>query len=229
MSKTSFPQNKLYRVPESDIPAINKKIEQLYVDRIQPFVPNVTDELKEHILETQKIIYLIDHYGEYNKDIDPVVVDALFDQLSKAVEDLNIEKDVCAKIIKDLRDYASIETETRYGKKLSDFDLEYFYLKKSCDVRFQRLLIQCLNKQQPESSKRELVGEILDEMIDDIDDLEEDKLLMCNGNRVLEDLRSGNVQDLKQFISLAKSYSNMYPKQSNKIVTEITKLMEESA
>jgi hypothetical protein len=117
-----------------------------------------------------------------------------------------------------------METEVKYGKNILNYDLEYFYLKKSCDTRLQRHLVRFLNDQKVESTRNEIIRDILEEMIDDVDDIEEDKQGMFNGNRLLEILRCGAMSNLDEYISLAQTHLDTHPKEANKIINEIKKI-----
>ena len=78
MSDKCFPVNPFYCVPESDLPSIHEKIEQLFKVRIESYIPKVNVDVKQKMLEIPKIVYIIDHYGEHEEIINPFILNSMF-------------------------------------------------------------------------------------------------------------------------------------------------------
>ena len=86
-----------------------------------------------------------------------------------------------------------------------------------------------LNDQEVESTRNEIIRDILEEIIDDIDDIEEDKLGIFNGNRLLEILRTNAMNKLEEYLLLAQTHLETHPNEANKIIKEIKKMQMDSA
>ncbi|CAF1503300.1 unnamed protein product [Adineta ricciae] len=229
MNSTSFQQNIVYPIPDSDIPTIQAKVETVYKTNIEPYILGVGEHIQENLREIQTMIYIIDHYGEHNKEIDPVVLDALFQQVANSIEKLGIPTDVCMKLLEDLKEFAVIETSARHGKSFADYDLKYFYHKKSADVRMHRHFIRYLNGEKPESTEHEVIQDILEDIYDDFEDLEEDKNAMFNGNRLLSVIREHDVKKLKEYILFTEPYLVSHPEIAMKVIDGIKNLLENNA
>ncbi|UJR29668.1 hypothetical protein I4U23_017216 [Adineta vaga] len=226
MSNEVFPQNPVYPIPEGDIPVISNKVQYVFTKYIEPYVSNVSEDVKKWLREIETKIYIIDHYGEHNKDIDPVILNALFEDVSKSMQKLTIPADVCEILLKDLKDYATIETEARYGKRFANYSIKEFYEKKSADLRMHRHMIRYLNGEKAESTETEIIQDILEDIYDDIKDLEEDKKDIYNGNRILDILRDENTEKLNEYILFAQDHSTEHPTWPNKIINGIKKILD---
>lgn len=199
--------------------AIDHKSLELYEKRITPYATNLSASQKETILNLQKIIFTLDYYFEHNEVVKPEVLNFFWAQCDKFLADLGISKYLRKEFLKDIKDYAEIETSIRNGKKLAEYDIKQFYFKKSCDVRLQRHLIRWLIQQKPTSSEEEITKDILEEIEDDVDDIEEDKLTPLNGNRFLEVISGENnrVKEYIIFVDSQDSFKDLKQRIINKI------------
>ena len=185
--------------------AISEKTEELYAKRIAPYAPDLASPAREAIINFQKLVFVVDHYFEHNEQLNPVFLNSFWNQFQKFLDDLEMPKELQTTILQDIKDYADIEASIRVGKKLAEYEIRFFYFKKSCDVRMQRHIIRYLNKQPASSSDSEIVRDILEEIEDDLDDTEEDKLTPFGGNRLLEILNSKNVEKLNEYVTFINS------------------------
>ncbi len=223
------PFKNMYMVPPGALQAIVQKTQELYEKRIAPYAKDLSDVHKKAIINFQQLVFTIDYYGEHTEKIDPVVLDSFWKQSENFLSDLGIEAPLRATLLQDIKDYADIEQSTRTGKKLSDYDIKLFYFKKSCDVRMQRHLLRFLNKSKPESSEEEVTRDMLEEIEDDMDDIEEDKLTPLNGNRLLEILNSKNIQKLDEYSTFVNSLQNVPEALVQKIKAQVNNLKSELA
>lgn len=188
---------------------IEQKAEELYEKRIAPYARNISESQKLAIINFQKAIFAIDEYSEQVKDLDPLVLESLWQRLTVCLDELKVEKSVQQLLLQDIKDYADIEFSTRRGKRLLDYDIRLFYFKKSCDVRLQRHLIRYLNQQPPLSSEAEVVRDVLEEIEDDLDDIEEDRSTPFNGNRFLEALNSKDKLNIEDYVTFVNSLTDV--------------------
>src|SRR3989344_498943 len=203
--------------------AISEKAEELYSKRIAPYAPNLASPTREAIISFQKSVFVVDHYFEHNEQLNPAFLNSFWKQFEKFLDDLQMPKELQATILQDIKDYADIEASIRIGKKLAEYGIRFFYFKKSCDVRMQRHIIRYLNKQQISSSESEIIRDILEEIEDDLDDIEEDKLTPFGGNRFLEILNSINVEKLSEYDTFINSLPNAPQDLVQRIREKITK------
>lgn len=190
---------------------ITQKANELYEKRIAPYARNISVAQKKTIIDFQKLIFSLDHYGEQTEKIDPEILDLFWNKMEKFLDVLTVDRESQTKLLKDMKDYADIEASGRVGKKLSDYDLREFYFKKSCDVRIQRHLIRYLNQESPISSESEILRDTLEEIEDDVDDIEEDKSTPFNGNRLLEIMDSKDLSKLNEYFDLLNSLESLEP------------------
>lgn len=212
-----------YVLLEKDQIIIEQKTKELYEKRIAPYVKDISVSQKEIVLNLQKIIFIIDHYGESVEKIESAMLDSFFNDIEHFLEGLMIKKEIRATLLGDIKDYAYIEASTREGKKLSDLKIGYFYLKKSCDVRLQRHILRYLNKQQIVSTEDEIIRDMLEEIEDDIDDIEEDRQSLFNGNRFLEALNSNDALTLEEYRTFINSFKDTEFDLTRRIVCKIEK------
>ncbi|OGI76330.1 hypothetical protein A3C57_00920 [Candidatus Nomurabacteria bacterium RIFCSPHIGHO2_02_FULL_33_12] len=187
---------------------ISEKAEELYAKRIAPYAPDLASPTREAIINFQKLAFVVDHYFEHNEQLNPAFLNSFWSQFQKFLDDLQMPRELHATILQDIKDYADIEASIRIGKKLAEYEIKFFYFKKSCDVRMQRHIIRFLNKHETSSSEPEIVRDILEEIEDDVDDIEEDKLTPFGGNRFLEILSSKDVEKLNEYNNFINSLSN---------------------
>ena len=188
--------------------AISEKAEELYAKRIAPYAPDLASPTREAIINFQKLVFVVDHYFEHNQQLNPAFLNSFWNQFEKFLDDLQMPKELQATLLQDIKDYADIEASIRIGKKLAEYEIKFFYFKKSCDVRMQRHIIRFLNKHETSSSEPEIVRDILEEIEDNVDDIEEDKLTPFGGNRFLEILSSKDVEKLNEYNNFINSLSN---------------------
>ena len=188
--------------------AISEKAEELYAKRIAPYAPDLASPTREAIINFQKLVFVVDHYFEHNQQLNPAFLNSFWNQFEKFLDDLQMPKELQATLLQDIKDYADIEASIRIGRKLAEYEIRFFYFKKSCDVRMQRHIIRYLNKQQISSSESEIIRDILEEIEDDLDDIEEDKLTPFGGNRFMEILNSKNVEKLNEYDTFINSLPN---------------------
>lgn len=212
-----------YVLSEKDQLIIEQKTKELYEKRIAPYVRDISLCQKEIVLNLQKIIFIIDHYGENVEKIESVMLDNFFNNIEHFLEGLMIKKEIRATLLEDIKDYAYIESSTRESKKLSDFKIRYFYLKKSCDVRLQRHILRYLNKQLIVSTEDEIIRDMLEEIEDDIDDIEEDSQSLFNGNRFLEALNSNDALTLEEYKTFINSFKDAESDLTRRIMRKIEK------
>jgi len=204
--------------------AIQRKTEELYEKRIAPHVPDISPLKRETIIRFQKLVFVLDHYFEHNEQLAPAILDSVWTRFEKFLDDLEMPKDLQTEVLQDIKDYANIEANTRTGKQLAEYEISFFYFKKSCDVRMQRHIIRYLNQQSPTSSRAEIARDIVEEIEDDIDDIEEDKLTPFNGNRLLEILNSGNKTKLEEYATFMRSFGNIPQDLTQRVIEKLNKL-----
>ena len=204
----SHKPNDNYILTPDEERAISEKAEELYAKRIAPYAPDLASPTREAIINFQKLAFVVDHYFEHNEQLNPAFLNSFLSQFQKFLDDLQMPRELHATILQDIKDYADIEASIRIGKKLAEYEIKFFYFKKSCDVRMQRHIIRFLNKHETSSSEPEIVRDILEEIEDDVDDIEEDKLTPFGGNRFLEILSSKDVEKLNEYNNFINSLSN---------------------
>ncbi len=225
MPSDLFPKPRVdYVLPPDLERAIEKKAEELYEKRIAPYAKDVPSSQRQKLIDFQKLVFVIDHYGEHVEKLDPAVLDSLWKKTEEFLNDLEIEKSLQVALLQDVKNYAQIEASTRTGKKLTDYEIGFFYFKKSCDVRMQRHIMRYLNKQPASSSRIEITRDILEEIEDDVDDLEEDKSTPFNGNRLLEILKSKYTAKLDEYTTFINSLPNAPQDLVQRIIEKINKL-----
>ena len=200
--------NDNYILTPDDERAISEKAEELYEKRIAPYAHDLASPTREAIINFQKLVFVVDHYFEHNEQLNPAFLNSFWNQFEKFLDDLQMPKELQATILQDIEDYADIEASIRTGKKLAEYEIKFFYFKKSCDVRMQRHIIRYLNNEDASSSESEIARDILEEIEDDVDDIEEDKLTPFGGNRFLEILNSINVEKLSEYDTFINSLPN---------------------
>lgn len=203
--------------------AISEKAEELYAKRIAPYAPNLASSTREAIINFQKLVFAVDHYFEHNEQINPAFLNSFWKQFEKFLDDLEMPKDLQATLLQDIKDYADIEANIRIGKKLAEYEIRFFYFKKSCDVRMQRHIIRYLNTQQALSSEPEIIRDVLEEIEDDVDDIAEDRLTPFDGNRFLEILNSKNIEKLNEYDAFINSLPNAPQDLVQRILDKISK------
>ncbi len=207
---------------------IDRKTREVYEKRIAPYASGISPAHQAAILSFQKLVFTIDYYFEHNEKINPQSIESFWAQSEKLLNDLGMPKDVQATITQDIRDYSEIEASVRKDKKLVDYKIDFFYFKKSCDVRMQRHLIRFLNHLPAVSSADEVAKDIAEEIEDDVDDIEEDKLTPLNGNRFSETLNSKDLSKLQEYASFISSLQNisesLRKKITDKVNEEISKI-----
>lgn len=201
--------------------SINQKAEELYEKRIAPYAKRISESQKRSLIEFQKLIFEIDEYGESIKYIDKVHLDTLWNKAEIFLDTLKIDKTTRDNLLQDIKEYADMEAATRTGKKLLEYDIKFFYFKKSCDVRLQRHLIRYINNEAPVSSEEEITKDILEEMEDDLDDIEEDKQTLFSGNRFLEALSSQDMDMVGEYVAFVKSLENAHQTLAARILQKI--------
>lgn len=216
------PNDKYILTPDEE-KAIADKAEELYEKRIAPYASDLAPATRTTILNFQKLVFILDHYFEHNEQLNPIILNSFWQQFGKFLDDF-MPKELQVSILQDIKDYADIEASTRTGKKLADYEIKFFYFKKSCDVRMQRHIIRYLNQQPATSSNTEITKDILEEIEDDVDDIQEDKSTPFTGNRLLEILNSKDVAKLKEYNTLINSFPDAPPDLVQKIIGEISKL-----
>jgi hypothetical protein len=219
-----YPNN--YTPSSEEKEAIDQKTRELYEKRIARYADDLTESQKETILNFQKVIFTLDHYFEHNEKVDKDSLDPFWKQLEQSLDDLGVPQDLQKQLLQDIRDYAEIEASIRDGKRLADYDIALFYLKKSCDVRLQRHLIRYLIHHSPESSSEEIVTDQLEEIEDDVDDIEEDKATPFNGNRLLEILLSGDTYKLNEYFAFINSQSSAPEELTKRVVAKIKEALD---
>ena len=188
--------------------AISEKTEELYAKRIAPYAPNLASPTREAIINFQKLVFVVDHYFEHNQQLNPAFLNSFWNQFEKFLDDLQMPKELQATLLQDIKDYADIEASIRIGRKLAEYEIRFFYFKKSCDVRMQRHIIRYLNTQPALSSEPEIIRDILEEIEDDVDDIAEDELTPFGGNRFLEILNSKNIEKFDEYTTFINSLPN---------------------
>lgn len=188
--------------------AISERAKELYEKRIAPYAPDLASPTRQAIINFQKLVFAVDHYFEHNEQLNPAFLNSFWNKFGKFLDDLEMSKELQATLLQDIKDYADIEASIRIGKRLAEYEIRFFYFKKSCDVRMQRHVIRYLNKQPASSSEPEIIRDILEEIEDDVDDIAEDKLTPFGGNRFLEILSSKNVEKLKEYATFIDSLPN---------------------
>src|SRR3989344_4255596 len=143
----------------------------------------------------------------YAKRIAPYAPD-LASPTREAIINFQMPKELQATLLQDIKDYADIEASIRIGRKLAEYEIRFFYFKKSCDVRMQRHIIRYLNTQPALSSEPEIIRDILEEIEDDVDDIAEDELTPFGGNRFLEILNSKNIEKFDEYTTFINSLPN---------------------
>ena len=188
--------------------AISEKAEELYAKRIAPYAPDLASPTREAIINFQKLVFVVDHYFEHNQQLNPAFLNSFWNQFEKFLDDLQMPKELQATLLQDIKDYADIEASIRIGRKLAEYEIRFFYFKKSCDVRMQRHIIRYLNTQPALSSEPEIIRDILEEIEDDVDDIAEDELTPFGGNRFLEILNSKNIEKFDEYTTFINSLPN---------------------
>ena len=206
---------------------IDRKAKELFEKRIGPHAVDISPVHREAILKFQRLIFTVDHYFEQNKVINPVVVNSFLKQSETFLCSLGMPSDLQITLMQDIKDYIDIEASTRQGKKLADYEIRYFYLKKSCDVRIQRHIIRYLNQEPTSSSPEEITRDLLEEIEDDIDDIEEDTATPFNGNRFLELLNSGDISRIQEYLTFINSLDNAPIDLVRRIRDKINKLAKQ--
>ena len=187
---------------------ISEKAEELYAKRIAPYAPDLASPTREAIINFQKLVFVVDHYFEHNQQLNPAFLNSFWNQFEKFLDDLQMPKELQATLLQDIKDYADIEASIRIGRKLAEYEIRFFYFKKSCDVRMQRHIIRYLNTQPALSSEPEIIRDILEEIEDDVDDIAEDELTPFGGNRFLEILNSKNIEKFDEYTTFINSLPN---------------------
>ncbi len=80
-----------------------------------------------------------------------------------------------------------------------------------------------LNKQPVSSSDSEIIRDILEEVEDDVDDIEEDKLTPFGGNRFLEILNSKNAEKFGEYVAFIDSLPNAPQDLVHRIMGKLSK------
>lgn len=198
-------QKDTYILTPDEERAINEKASELYEKRIAPYAPDLPSHTRDAIINFQKVVFIVDHYFEYNEQLDPTLLNSFWKQFEKFLDSLGMPKELQVTILQDIKDYADIEASTRAGKKLADYEIKFFYFKKSCDVRMQRHILRYLNQQSATSSSPEITRDTLEEIEDDVDDIQEDRSTPFSGNRLLEILNSGDITKLQEYNTFINS------------------------
>lgn len=213
-----------YVLTPDEVNGIMGKAEELYRARIAPYAHDLTSSSREAIINFQKLVFTIDHYFEHNKQIDPSLLNSFWRQSEKFLDYLDMPRELQETLLQDIKDYAGIEAGIRTGKKLADYEIRFFYFKKSCDVRMQRHIIRYITGQPALSSEPEIIRDILEEIEDDVDDIKEDKSTPFNGNRLLEILSSGNIEKLNEYGTFISSLPGTPQDLVQRIMEKIDKL-----
>jgi hypothetical protein len=180
--------------PHIDAAELRKKIIELFEYRMFPqlcALQKVKDRetvkaLWSQLIDLQESIYHLDAHLEANWHVDNSVLDWHWKQISTCLFSFGIANERHGNYLAHIKKYQFHEFSLRKGKNLLNYNLEYFYFYKSCDVKLMRRLIyeQCGLKRKlgPLSAWRyfDLVTEVNDDVTDVFEDLD-----FVNGNLVL--------------------------------------------
>jgi hypothetical protein len=217
-------------VPESVLPSLKRKADTLFSERVEPLLTSGSSEdliIIPALKELQLLILGIDYYYENNWELDPKIRSNAYEQIVKKIEDIGYPSESIEGLLKDIVDYEKIERGLRDGIKISDYQIHYFYLKKSCDVCLQREIGKFLLTGAVElSSEEERAFDILGEILDDIDDLEEDNVVnVYNGNRFLEAWKQSSEKTKNEYYIFIFAIKDKYPN-NKKIQESADKIIE---
>ncbi len=216
--------NKAYVLTSDEKKAIQNKAKEIYEKRIALYAADLTESQKEIIINIQKLIFTLDYYSECNQRVDTIILDSFWDKFTKFFRELKMPNDLQQEILQDIKDYASIEASARAGKSLAEYAIDFFYLKKSCDVRMQRSIIRHINQQSQASSRAEIARDVLEEIEDDIDDLEEDESTLFSGNRLMEILNSKDTEKFREYSTFIASFTDAPQDLIQRINMKLSKL-----
>jgi hypothetical protein len=188
--------------------AIKEKIQLLFAYRKLTDLMQKTQlvkdtDFKNQLINLQYKIYLLDAYleGQWELEADQLKTcwDAIYDALSK----FGFSEGQSKSLLKEIRKYELIETNTRKNKWPTKESFKKFYTTKSCDVRLMRYLIYTAHPELREVWDEQAwkYYDLITEINDDISDVTED-LDTYNGNRFLISiLRKGSKKTRRQYKS----------------------------
>jgi hypothetical protein len=162
--------------------------------------PNEQTIFVNQLIELQKAIYYLDGHLEAHWGTDTEILDWHWQQIQSRLTSIGIEESQHGAYLNHIKKYERHELSLRQNKDLLQFNLEYFYFYKSCDVKLlRRLIFEKCNLKNGGSLSDWRYYDLITEVNDDVEDIFED-LHFINGNRVLMQLMRDGKSKTKNII-----------------------------
>ena len=186
--------------------AIKEKIQLLFAyrklsDLIQKTPLSKDVGFKKRLSHLQYQIYLLDAYLEGQWELNDELLTTYWQNIYDALAGFGYTQSQSKSLLKEIRQYELIETNTRKNKWPTKESFKKFYTTKSCDVRLMRHLIYTAHPELNDiwAEQAWKYYDLITEINDDITDVTED-LDTYNGNRFLISiLRKGSKRTTRQY------------------------------
>ena len=209
------------------------KINQLFRDRKIDWLLSLAGDtdLREKLFQTQYLIYDFDKHLENNWNIDK----SFYSKYNKSllnIEEYCVPKSIMNDCILRMESYIKHELNIRKQISLSTIPIDQFYQTKFCDIYLIRSIIYHNYKGLDSLVDFNLWQnfDFLAEILDDIDDVEEDKGSF-NGNRYLTCiLENKSIQEYTKLVEtksrdVDKALNAHYSRESDFIIRQTNDLV----
>lgn len=202
---------------------IRTKAEKLFRERVLWFIWEVIPDLSEKILNLQIKILELDWYWENAETLDETVIRWFWAEIITCIEEIfrpnAVNTDV---LLADMQEFLEWEKWLRDWVTPEKREIRRYYKIKSCDVRLMREIILLVKKLENSSEYEE--GDILWEILDDLEDISEDFHNPRNGNRFCFQWKAiwknETLQEYREYVtSVAKTEGN------TKIIEQISTIL----